>query len=161
MGIAQSLNPTASATSADAITGGTLNLTKTSTYLAAIGAILIGAESSFDQAFPSSLNPTAGVKAAVLIGIVAAWALIVAADILSRGYAHAQRCCSEVIPVPAGMPNATPAGGEGGWAVVAIRMSPGTNANAEFLLAKPGQQAQWVDTDHISFVAPQGAVSGS
>lgn len=128
-------------------------LTKTATYVAAVGAIVTGSESVFSQAFPKSIHPTAGDKVALLIAIIAAWALIVVADILSRGYAHAHHA-SRITTAPAGM-TATITNGpdDTGWTVAAIRFSPGASPKASFLLTKAGQEPQWKSGKDIQFQA--------
>jgi hypothetical protein len=148
MAALSNLNPAAAASSTDVITGGTLNLTKTSTYIAAISAILVGSEDAFKSAFPDSLHPTAGVKAAVLIAIIGAWALIVVSDILSRGYAHGR--ATSVLTAPAGL-SATTTDGEdvAGWTVAAIR--PAADGEPSFLIVKAGQAPKWVAGSKLKF----------
>lgn len=148
------INPTASGSPADAITGGTLNLTKTSTYIAIISALAIGVNNVFDQLFPSSLNPTAGVKAALLIAVIAAWALIVCADILSRGLSHAGQPTT-VIKAPVGLTahlNGAPAAI---YTVAAIRIEPrtdqGGSKKVSYLLVRVGSSSQWAKAKEITF----------
>lgn len=108
-------------------------------------------------------DPSAAVRVAFFIAVIAAWGLIAATDILARAYATAH---AALPPAPAALPPAPAAAGyllaplasplaavnlEGrdreGFAAVAVR-SKGKD-EIEFMLVKQGQAPIWVAADKV------------
>ena len=149
------LNPMAEGSpDTDAITGGTLNLTKTSTYIAALAALFVGIDPLFGQAFPDSLKPTAGVKAAIIIAVIGAWSIMIAADLLARAYASAHQSTSSPVMITAPgrlYAKVTTGPDDPDWLVAGIQVTPSDPPKTTVLLAKKGKAAKWVDVDDVEF----------
>ena len=135
----------------DAVRAGTMNLTLASGFVAAIG-IVLNAIPGFTKAILGD-GVTPGLRTAIFIAIIAAFAVIAAADILARGYAAAHT------PKHA-MPLGTPVYAErediddrADWAAVAVRETAPTNGDGtvglEFLVAKRDRHAAWVPQDKL------------
>jgi hypothetical protein len=136
----------------DAITGGTLNLTKTSAF----GAAVVGLVTAINPLFESVFGEDASdwIKAAIIIAAIASWALIATADILGRGYASANQNL-QIAPMPsAAIASKTVGGDVAGYSVVAVRLDPTKRDSAEFLITKTGKETEWIDGKDLDFSPP-------
>ena len=102
------------------------------------------------------------ITAAVLIAVIAAWALIAVADIIGRaiakaateraaGQTGAAKIASTATPVSATLPKALPARNlvgrdKGGFLAVATRVA---DSQQQLLLVKPGKAPVWVSQDEV------------
>lgn len=129
------------------------------TKIASLSAI-VGGLAGLDVAFSDDLvnifgdtPPTAGIKATILVALIAAWALIAAADLITRGIATAASQAKLAI-APAGMEvrrtdqEGTTA--ERHWIVVAAEFDPTKPESAKLLVVKSGEQPAWVDASTVT-----------
>lgn len=132
---------------ADVVKVGAFRLTLGTQVAAAIVALVTG----LDPIFGDTFRP--GLKTAIIIAAVAAFALIAVADILARSWAT---CCTQpklaLAPQGISVSHITkPSDQEAGWTAVAMRPKPDDPASAEFLVAKSGQSPEWVEAKNLKF----------
>jgi hypothetical protein len=138
----------------DVVKSGALRLTWVSGAIGGIGALVTIFNEQFINVFGD--NASDGIKASVLIAIIAAWALIAVADILGRSIttsARLRQALDKPIAAPKGMRVTLTKGTDSeGWAVAAIRSADGgDDSKLEFLVAKAGQTPQWVKQEGVDF----------
>lgn len=135
----------------DVIKSGALRVTWISGTIGGIGAILTVFNEEFIHVFGEHASD--GIKASVLIAIIAAWAAIAVADIISRSITTSAglKTPSEAIAAPKGLKVTLTDGQDSdGWSVAAIKGSNGNGGEAaEFLVVKAGQQPKWVEQDDV------------
>lgn len=132
----------------DVIDAGALRSTWITGAVAGVGALVVAFNEHFLKIFGDHVGDS--TKAAVLIALVAAWAVIGAADLIARSTATAASLSSRrVMAAPPGLTVKTTEGDdESGWKVAAI--DPGArDAEALWLLLKTGKAPQWVKTSEI------------
>ncbi len=131
----------------DAIKGRTLNLTLFSGLAAAIAAAITVFNDSFKSVFGDDLTAaeTVVTKRTLLVAVIAAFAVIVVADMFARAWATASTGKLVVVPAPAGL-TAKKIDGEdqSGFTVAAMRVRPSEPDKVEYLLVKSGSEAAWV-----------------
>jgi hypothetical protein len=134
-------------------------LTIGSAIAALIATVVVAVEASFEAVFGEDAN--SGVKAAVLIAIVAAWALIAAADIVGRAIAKAaaERVGGEeraaaasafsvsALPTPVAVAQIDGVDSPG-FLAVASRVVAGED---QVLLVKAGTGSVWIARDRVRF----------
>jgi hypothetical protein len=136
----------------DAIRAGTMNLTLVSGFVAAIGIILNAIPGVMDAIIGEA--PTPGLRVAIFIAIIGALTVIVAADILARGYASAKK--PDLHAVPLGQPvhaEREDIDDKASWSAVAVRETAPTNGDGkvglEFLVTKPHHRPAWVPQEKL------------
>lgn len=142
-----------SASESDAIKGRTLNLTLFSGLAAAIAAAITVFNESFKAIFGDSLGGTdlANAKLTLLIAVIAAFAVIAVADMLSRAWASAANSKLIVTPVPG-----APAGktvDDDDVTVAALRVKPDAPDDVEYLVVKAGSEPTWEAAAKIRLTA--------
>lgn len=125
----------------EVIKGRTLNLTLFSGLAAAIATAITVLNESFESIFGTDLTTTQFVetKLTLVVAIIAAFALIVVADILARAWANSTDK-TVVTPMP-GAPRAKTVDGEGH--VTAIRVRTVTPDEVEYLFVRTGATPTW------------------
>jgi hypothetical protein len=90
----------------------------------------------------------------ILIAVVAAFALIAAADIISRAIVAAPRDISHIAPAPEGWKASIIQEGadDPDYLVVGIRF--GSNDSLEYLLVKDGKPAKWKGQAEVTVTTP-------
>jgi hypothetical protein len=127
----------------DVVKSGAFRLTWISGTIAGIAGVVTVFNEQFIHIFGEHASD--GVKASVLIAIIAAWALIAVADLLARA--------SSLVTAPKKM-RVKVTGDEDspGWTVAAIRGADGAEADTlNFLIVKSGQAPKWVKQDEVVF----------
>lgn len=128
------------------------NLTLGSAIIAFLAVIGTAIEPVFEAVFPDGASD--GIRAAVLIAVIAAWALIGVADIIMRGVSQAATARSQWVmsPVESGI-TATrlEAVDSPGWTVAAVRFPLSTPEKTSYLLVKAGETPAWVDKEDVQF----------
>jgi hypothetical protein len=134
----------------DVIKGGTLRITWISGILAALAA----AGSTWDSVWSAVYKepPSAWVRTAVLIAIVAVWGLIASADMLARSYATAK---TQAGPVVVSLPSVAtaewnPAGGTYQVSVAAFRVTPSNPVDLTYLVLH-GKTSAWAPPAELTF----------
>jgi hypothetical protein len=140
----------------DVVKSGALRLTWVSGAIGGVGAILTVFNEQFINLFGE--NASDGIKASVLIAIIAAWTLIAVADILGRSMtvsARLRRAPDESMPAPKGMRVKLTEGEDAvGWTVAAIRSANGGDTSSlEFLVTKAGEAPQWIKQEGVIFAS--------
>ena len=146
----------------DVVKSGALRLTWVSGAIGGIAAIVTVFNEEFVHLFGEHASD--GIKASILIAIIAAWAIIAVADLLGRSITTSARLRlkanellsapkDELITAPKGMRVKLTDGVDSEhWTVAAIRTSNGGGtAGLEFLVAKAGQEPQWVKQKGLVF----------
>jgi hypothetical protein len=145
---------------ADVVKAGAFRLTWVSGAIGGIGTIIIAFNKGFTEIFGDSAGP--GIKASVLIAIVAAWALIAVADLLARAITTAARLRSAPaagIPAPDGMRVKLIDGVDSeGWMAAAVRSVDGA---LELLVVKAGEKPKWVGQDGVVVEGPKASEAGT
>lgn len=134
----------------DVVKSGALRLTWISGAIGGISAILTVFNEEFIHVFGEHASD--GIKASVLIAIIAAWAVIAVADILARSITTSARmkASPEAITAPKGLKVTLTEGQDSnGWTVAAIKGFDGQSGAAEFLVVKAGQPPKWVKQDTV------------
>lgn len=131
-----------SASESDAIKGRTLNLTLFSGLAAAIASAIVVFNESFEAIFGDGLAPPelAHTKLVLLIAVIAAFALIVVADMLARAWATSANKLI-VTPVPGAPSGKTVDDDE--ITVAALRVKPDAPDEVEYLVVKAGAEPTW------------------
>ncbi len=137
----------------DIVKAGAFRLTWISGAVGGIAGLVTVFNEQFIHIFGEHASD--GVKASVLIAVIAAWALIAVADLLSRSITTAAKLRRDPpapIVAPKGMRVKVTEGEDTtGWSVVAIRDADGTETDAlNFLIIKAGQAPKWVKEDEVS-----------
>jgi hypothetical protein len=128
--------------------GGALNLTRVTGLGAALVAVLTAFNGSWDAIFGE--NTPTWAKPVVIIAVIAAFAVVSAADILARGYAAGRR--AELVPMPDGLSGTLYEGGNKRSpevAIVAARYSAAEDGKAQFLVVKADKSTEWVGLDKL------------
>ena len=143
----------------DTIKSGTLRLTWGSGFAAFVAAAATVYNDTFESIFGDSLAPEqfGWIKAAVLIAVILAFALIAVADIVSRGYVSAQQGAAtshsgtQVVAAPRGL-NATLTDGldRSGYMIAAIRYRHSQPDEPEYLVVKVGENPEWVSSKGVA-----------
>lgn len=141
-------------TESDAIKARTLNLTLGSGFAAFIASGVTVFNGSFKAIFGKNLsaNQLAHTKTTVLVAVIAAFALIAAADLIARAWATASSEPNKAIAehyVVAAAPSGLRATkirdeDESGFTVAAVRFKPADPDAVEYLLVKSGSAPGWV-----------------
>lgn len=132
----------------DVIKGGALRLTWISGAIGSVGVLVTAFNNNVTKLFGEDVSD--GVKASVLIAIIAAWALIAVADLFARAIAtsaHLRQVPDPEFAAPEGMRVKLTDGTDSkGWLVAAMR-KPGDSANGsvEFLVLKDGEEPKWIE----------------
>ena len=139
------------ASESDAIKGRTLNLTIFSGIAAAAAAAAAVFNEIFTAIFGENLDATQTVetKLTLAVAIIAAFALIVIADMLARAWASSSSRLI-VTPVP-GAPKAKTLAGEG--SVAAMRVKTGAPDEVEYLFVKSGSEPTWESASKVEFLS--------
>jgi hypothetical protein len=136
----------------DVVKSGALRLTWVSGAIGGIAAIVTAFNEHIFQIFGDDVSD--GTKASVLIAIIAAWAAIAVADLLSRAITTAARLkrAPSAITAPEGMKVKLTKGPDApGWMVAAIRRcDEGTGAASEFLVVNSKEAPKWVTQDEVA-----------
>jgi len=138
----------------DVVKAGAFRLTWISGAIGGIAGVVTVFNEQFIHIFGEHASD--GVKASVLIAIIAAWALIAVADLLARAITAAAKLRREPpspITAPKKMRVKVTAGEDSsGWMVAAIRGADGIESDAlNFLVVKAGEAPKWVDQDEVVF----------
>lgn len=152
------------ADAAESIKSPATNLTLGSGFAAVIASAIVLFNKSFESIFGDDASKT--IKASVLIAVIAAWALVAVADLISRAIAKAatERADAEkamatatraagsiVIPMPKVLDAKKTAGtDEPGFKAAALRVK--ADGETSVLLVKKGEAADWVDRRDVDFV---------
>jgi hypothetical protein len=117
-----------------------MNLTLISGTTISVGLVLTAWQGIFDEFFGFKPADQPGAAAAIFAALVAAIALIFAADLIARGIASSK--ASRATTMPSGWTATLILDGsdEEGYAVAAVRA---TNAGPEFFVVKDGKPASW------------------
>ena len=140
----------------DVIPSGSLNLTLASGLVAAIATILNAFPGMITKIFGGT-TPSDAVRAAIFLGIFAAFAVIAAADILARGYASGRKSGPIITAVPHGLKVSRPAlvaADENNWTVSAVEVTPsatGGPASMRYFVTKAGKDPAWLEEKDIKF----------
>jgi hypothetical protein len=131
----------------DVIKSGALRLTWVSGAVGGIAGLVTIFNEEFTHLFGEHASD--GIKASVLIAVIAAWAVIAVADIFARAIttsARLKKPAAAAITAPKGIRVTLTEGKDSnGWSVAAIRGFDGADGDeAEFLVVKGGEQPQWV-----------------
>ncbi|HEX8103205.1 MAG TPA: hypothetical protein VF533_11370 [Solirubrobacteraceae bacterium] len=147
----------------DAIDARTLNLTLGSGFAAFIATAVVVFNKSFKAIFGEDLGPEALAthKVAVLVAVIAAFAAIAVADMLSRAWATASKANSTALGnnfVIAAAPSRlkamkTTGTDEDGFMVAAIRFKPSAPDDVEYLLIKAERPPEWVAGKELALSA--------
>jgi hypothetical protein len=131
----------------DVVKAGALRLTWISGTIGALGVVVTAFNEHIVKIFGDEVDD--GIKASVLIAIIAAWALIAVADLIARAITTSARLRvpSPGIAVPNGMRVTLTDGVDSdGWLVAAARPAvDGTGDGLQFLVVKSGEGPKWVD----------------
>ena len=125
----------------DVIQSRSMRLTLGSAVGASIVALAAAIEPVFEAVFGGKATP--GIRAAVLIAVIAAWTLVAVADLLARGYATAH---TRLPGLKATIARATE---ESGFFAVDFRPAPNDPGKVEMLLVKPGRKPEWIPASDI------------
>ncbi len=143
----------------EAIKSPVTNLTLGTAGAATIATLVAAFNDSFEAIFGTTAGP--GIKAAVLIAVIAAWALIAIADIFSRAIAKAAtetargaelaaKASANVVLMPTAVRAKRLKGpDEPGFLVAALRS--GDNGADVVMLVKEGKPPEWVERDEVEF----------
>jgi uncharacterized membrane protein len=155
------LNVLKSRSADNAIQSDSLSLTR----WAGVGAAIVALGTAINPVFDVVVGKHASnaVKASILIAAIAAWAVIVAADMLSRGYADSQTKHAEAERAAAtvyataqknalsvGKATITTDTDEGGYYVAALRLNASQPADSMFLLVKKDKHPTWVKATDVT-----------
>jgi hypothetical protein len=145
---------------ADVVKSGAFRLTWVSGAIGGIGALIIAFNKGFTEIFGDEAG--AGIKASVLIAIIAAWAVIAVADLLARAITTSARLRSAPAagtPAPDGMQVTLTDGVDSpGWLVAAVRGTDGAaDGDLELLVVKAGEKPRWVGQDGVLVEAPKAS----
>jgi hypothetical protein len=137
----------------DVVKSGALRLTWISGAVGGVGALVVAFNDNITKLFGEEVSD--GVKASVLIALIAAWALIAVADLLSRSItssARLRRAPAGAITAPRGLRVKVIDGVDSpGWLVAAIRGYDDSEADAvEFLVVKAGETPKWVEQASVT-----------
>jgi hypothetical protein len=107
-----------------------------------------------------------GIKASILIAIIAAWAVIAVADLLARAITTSARLRSAPaagMPAPSGMQVKLTEGVDSeGWLVAAIRGTDGADDGAlQLLVVKAGEKPKWIDQEGVVVEAPKASAAAA
>jgi hypothetical protein len=129
--------------------GGALNLTRVTGIGAALVTVLTAINPIWEQVLGASTPNWA--KPAVVISVIATFAIVAAADILGRGFAAGQR--GAIIPMPDGLTAALTPGTDQKVAIAAVRFQRTEDDNGEFLIVKKDNTTVWASKDDLDFGA--------
>jgi len=148
----------------DVVRSGAMRLTWISGGLAGLATLVTAFNNNIIKIFGDRLDD--GIKASVLITIIAAWALIAVADLFSRAIvtsARLRRPPTDAIAAPNGLRVTLTDGTDSvGWTVAAVRKAEAKAAGAdggaeagglEFLVMKVGNPPKWVDQSGVALEA--------
>jgi hypothetical protein len=149
---------------ADVVKSGAFRLTWVSGALAGISALIVAFNKGFTEIFGDTAG--AGIKASVLIAIIAAWAVIAVADLLARAITTSAKLRSAPaagMPAPDGMQVKLTDGVDSeGWLVAAVRGTDGVADGAlELLVVKAGEKPKWVSQDGVVVEGPKAGEAGT
>jgi hypothetical protein len=130
--------------------GGALNLTRVTGLGAALVAVLTTFNGSWKTIFGASAPDWA--KPVVIMSVIAAFAVVAAADILGRGYAAGRR--GDIIPMPEGLTAVYTPGPNQDVSVSAVRFRKTEDDDSEFLVVKDDNTAIWAGRDELDFSPP-------
>ena len=127
--------------------GGALNLTRVTGLGAALVTVLTAFNGVWDTIFGTETPNWA--KPVVIISVIATFAVVAAADILSRGYTAGQR--GSLIPMPDGLTATYRPGTDQKVAIAAVRFKRTEDDAGEFLVVKEDNSTVWADRDDLDF----------
>jgi hypothetical protein len=129
--------------------GGALNLTRVTGLGAALVTVLTTFNGSWETIFGG--NPPGWAKPVVIMSVIAAFAIVAAADILARGYAAAER--GDFIALPDGLSATLDVEGtrDPAVTVVAARFRRTEDGDSEFLIVKDDKSTAWVGRGKLDF----------
>jgi hypothetical protein len=128
----------------------TLNLTLGSGFAALVAAGVTIFNKSFKSIFGDSITGVdlANTKATILVAVIAAFAAIAVADLLTRAWATAAKARVDSFTIAAApsklKAKKTSGVDETGFIVAALRFKPSAPDEVEYLLVKTGAQPEWV-----------------
>jgi hypothetical protein len=131
----------------DLVKAGAFRITIGTQVASAIAALVTGINPILGDTF----RP--GLKTAIIIAAIGAFAIASAADIYGRARVT---CCTQarMALAPKGWKvKYTPEKGadEQGWVVVALRPKKGAPSTPEFLVVKAGHDSAWAEAEHLDF----------
>jgi hypothetical protein len=129
--------------------GGALNLTRVTGLGAALVVVLTAFEDKWDVILGD--RPPGWARSVVIVGVIAAFAIVAAADMLARGYAAGRR--GELVPMPDGVTGTidVPTGPNPPVAIVAARFHATEDGKAEFLVVKEDKSTAWIASGKVNF----------
>jgi hypothetical protein len=131
--------------------GGALNLTRFTGLGAALVAVLTAFDGIWNRLFGE--HAPGWARPVVIVALLATYAVIAAADILSRGYTAGRR--GDIIPMPKGL-TATYKPGTDDRAqvtVTAVRFRRAEDDSSEFLIVKEDDSTAWAGRDELEFAS--------
>jgi hypothetical protein len=132
-------------TTSSAIHAGATNLTIGSgivAFLAILGTVI---NPVFKEVFPKGASD--GVKATIIVAVIAAWAVVALGDLFARAITKAASEHGQwvVAPVKDGVTATVTTGTDTpGWIVAATRFPLSDTSAVEYLVVKAGSSPQWV-----------------
>jgi hypothetical protein len=135
--------------------GGALNLTR----FTGLGVALVGLLTTIEKSWKAIFGADAPdwAKPVVMISAIAAFAVVAAADILSRGYAAGRR--GDMIAMPEGLTATWDKPGKRAGhqdpvvSVVGVRFRRAEEEDSEFLIVEEDKSTHWVGGGELGFAA--------
>lgn len=143
----------------EAIKSPATNLTLGTAGAATIATLVAAFNDSFDAIFGDTAGPS--IKAAVLIAVIAAWAFVAVADMLSRAIAKAAtetargaelaaRASSDLVLMPTAV-SATRLKGPDEPGFLAAALRSGDDGAELVMLVRAGKPPEWVERTEVEF----------
>jgi hypothetical protein len=135
--------------------GGALNLTR----FTGLGAALVTVLTTFNKSFVTIFGKATSdwVKPAVIMSVIATFAVVAAADILGRAYVAGRR--GELVRLPEGLVAAYTPKTDERVSVVAVRYRRTQPDDSEFLVIKEDKSTLWATSDELDFAKVPAAAN--
>lgn len=128
------------------------NLTMGSGILALLAVVGTAVTPVFDTVFPAGAS--SGIRAAVLIAIFAAWAVVAAADLITRAIVKVATSQTQWVISPVDLATTVKrleGADDPGWTVAAVRFQLSSPDKTSYLLVKAGKTPAWVEHENVEF----------